>query len=184
MSQGHSRHGFDQCDYSDVAPWYFNAMTEAKNLGINKRFITGNPSQLRLITNLMIGQARAEDSVLIYSCSILEKYCRDAIRFCAARRIRIIVDNPEGVDFILNEPRCNRQSEIEVRVLDRGAPLRHFFVAGHAFRVELIGDYASAANFSEKDDELSVLKTMFDQMWANSSHLLLIEPDHRAIAPR
>ena len=147
---------------SKLTTEYVDAVTELANSKTNRRFLNDSAEHAKLLANLMIGKSSEEDTALIYSGELKEPCFNEALK-SARGKIRILLDDPKGLEVLATISNRNR---IQVRIAKPNQQkINHFFVCGSAFRVELDHGKATAlANFNEQS-VVDQLRAQFDISW-------------------
>jgi hypothetical protein len=149
-----------------VTPEYKAAVTKLAHEQKNQRFLNDSPDHAKLLAKLMIGRAKENDDVLIYSKSLPSFCYDDALQDSKSHNIRVILEDESGVAVIDNLPEAVK-AHVEHRVLatPNGA---HFWVAGKSFRLELDHQKAKAiANFSDPE-AVQTLRARFEKLWSST----------------
>lgn len=143
---------------------YRKSVTELANKGVSRRFLNDSKEHAKLLADLMIGRAKDNEEILIYSGQLEEPCFNDALRDSRGP-IRIVLESDNELSVLEKLPE-EAKGRIEARVLNPGkARKNHFFVVGSSFRLELDHGKATAmANFNEPK-AADQLRKHFEQLW-------------------
>jgi hypothetical protein len=143
---------------------YIAAIADLAENRTSRRFLNDSDVHAQLLIECMIGGASADDAINIYSGE-LKKSCYLDILKATKGNVRILVDNFQAAQSVINELDLSQNDRIKILPVAEKASNHFYTVGNHSFRYELDHNLATAvANFYEPETA-EKLNLLFDNMW-------------------
>ena len=116
----------------------------------DQRLRNHDSSHAKILIDVMVGMASAEDEVGIYSGKLSADFYERALAATKASKITILVDDDSGTSWLDEELDESQRNKITVKQISRPRSNHFFYVSGGAFRFEVDKNtFAAEANFYE-----------------------------------
>ncbi|KAF3982073.1 MAG: hypothetical protein HFP81_01930 [Methylococcales symbiont of Hymedesmia sp. n. MRB-2018] len=147
-----------------VTPEYEEAIIKLSDNHQNQRFLNDSIAHAELLATLMIGRAKINDDIIIYSGGLPPSCFSLGLNGTKSTNVRIVLDDKDAATK--EEEKFKDNPGVQIKLKDPSkANEAHFFVAGESFRLEIDHGKAKAvANFNDHD-AVSILKDRFELLW-------------------